>query len=112
MNQYQFFLAICAEFPSVQGLYLFYLICGGIGFALALWRWWLGLLWLLFPMSLVLLWHFLIHNEDMYHFSAHIIREFGESYFRHSHLSVITGVLLNTTGIFIRFFRPKKMVLK
>lgn len=96
----------------VQGLYSIFLIAGGIGFLLGLWRWWLSLLWFIFPMSIIFAWHFLINIGDMYKMYDVYVGELGESYIWHSYISVIIGFLLNAAGIFIKIFRPLNGSLK
>lgn len=106
------FFEISDKIPSVQSMYVFFIILGGIGFLLGFWRWWLSLIWLIFPLSffaVLFIWLQSMEINDLY---ENIVRELGENYIWHNYISVIVGVLLNTAGIPVSFFKPRKLVLQ
>ena len=63
-------------------------------------------------MSIILAIHLLVNVEDINLLYKDIVRELGESYIWHNYISMALGILLNIVGIFVGFFRPKKLILQ
>ena len=87
-----FFLEISDKVIPVSLMYGFALGLGGIGLLLGWWRWKLGLVWLIFPHSLLVLGHMILHVAELDALHRDIIRELGQSYIWHSWISPVMGL--------------------
>jgi hypothetical protein len=94
---------VIGELPET---YIF-AVMGFIGFGLGYFRWWLGLIWFIFPL---LLFEY-VQIEEINSLYEAIVRE-SNSYIWQSYLSITIGVLVNVTGIFLgihNIFKKKKL---
>jgi hypothetical protein len=111
MNEFLFLFEL--EFPSVSYMYSVFLMLGGIGFLLGLFRWWASLIWLFCPTLLFGIVFLGIQTieifSDLY---QTVILTLGESYIWHTYISVFTGILLNIFGLFIKSLISKKLSLR
>lgn len=89
-----------------------HIIFGAIGFLLGLFRWWASVIWLVFPMSGILILHNLVTIDEINMMYENIVRELGKSYIWHHYISMTMGVLLNAGGIFINFLKPRNIILQ
>jgi hypothetical protein len=80
---------------------------GFIGFLLGYFRWWLGVIWLIFPL-LLLGYSQIAEIDSLYN---DIVRE-SKSYIWQSYLSITIGISVNVAGIFLGIFKNKKLNLK
>jgi hypothetical protein len=94
---------VIGELPET---YIF-TVMGIIGFVLGYFRWWLGFIWLIFP--LLLFGYGQI--EEINSLYNDIVRE-SKTYIWQSYLSITIGVLVNIVGIFINMFKSKTHLLK
>lgn len=79
-----------------------YLLLGGtglIGGLLGLWKWWLGLFWLLIPMAFILFVVVSVQFGEIDYFYDQMIHELGYSYIVNSYVAPILGIVLNLAGI-------------
>ncbi len=112
MNYFVLLFEISDKVIPVQAMYIIFITLGGIGFLLGFWRWWISFIWFIFPLSFFATAFIWLQNEEINYLYENIIRELGESYIWHNYISVIVGILLNTAGILVSFFKPRKLVLQ
>ncbi len=109
MNNLAFFFEIGDKIISNQKLYALMIVLGGIGVMLGYIRWWLGLIWLIIPVSIISFYIFDI--RDLY---DDMVKEFGKNYILHSYISFVVAILLNLFGIIlglVKSFNTKKLNL-
>lgn len=96
------------ELVPVYALYVVYVTTGLIGFGLGFLRWWLGTIWLLGPMSLVVVGYGALQYEEISYFYGYIIRDRGYGYIVHNLIAPLAGVVVNLIGIGFGLLRRSK----
>lgn len=103
-------LEIGDKIVPVSIMYAGFLLLGSIGAGVGYWRWKLGIVWILFPLSLMVVAFLSLQTEEIGSLYPHIIRELGQAYIWHSWLSPIAGGLMAVIGTVGGFLRRKRQL--